>query len=61
MEKREKKIQFTTQFRYAIEKIERHIDERYGYLVALKSKEGGRMPTSAELLDTCWKTIKLNY
>ena len=27
MEKREKKIQFTTQFRYAIEKIERHIVE----------------------------------
>lgn len=50
------------QIRDAIgEKIERHIDERYGYLVLNTAKEGGRVPTSAELLDNCWKTIKFTY
>jgi len=62
IEKGEKKILRLRQIRDAIgEKIERHIDERYGYLVAQKSKEGSPMPTSAELLDNCWKTLKLNY
>ena len=50
------------QIRDAIgEKVEGHIDERYGYLASRSINDGGRMPTSAELLDNCWKTIKLNY
>lgn len=43
------------------EKIERHIDEKYGHLVLHNAKEGIPMPSSAELLDNCWSTIKLNY
>ncbi len=50
------------QIRDAIgEKIERHIDETYGHLVAINAKEGIPMPTSSELLDNCWKSMKLNY
>lgn len=62
IERGEKKILRLRQIRDAIgEKIERHIDETYGYLVSLNAKEGIPMPTSAELLDNCWKSIKLSY
>lgn len=62
IEKGEKKILRLRQIRDAIgEKIERHIDERYGNLVLRNTQEGIPMPSSSELLDNCWKTIKLNY
>jgi SWI/SNF-related matrix-associated actin-dependent regulator of chromatin subfamily A member 5 len=62
IEKGERKILRLRQIRDAIgEKIERHIDERYGYLADLNTDNSITMPTSAALLDSCWKTIKLNY
>ena len=62
IERGEKKILRLRQIRDAIgEKVERHIDEKFGHLVSLNAKEGISMPTSAELLDNCWKSIKLNY
>jgi len=61
IEKGEKKILRLRQIRDAIrEKIERHIDDRYGYLVSTLP-EGSHLPTSTQLLDDCWKTIKLTY
>jgi len=56
--KGEKKILRLRQIRDAIhEKVERHLDESFAHFEPLE----GETPSSAELLEYCWQTMKLHY
>jgi len=58
IQKGEKKILRLRQIRDAIhEKVERHLDESFAQVESLE----GESPSSADLLEYCWPTMKLHY
>ena len=61
IERGEKKILRLRQIRDAIgERVERHLDESYAHIIS-KCKDSSQALSSAELLDYCWPTMRLNY